>query len=71
MPPQQFLIQNRLRKAAQELIHTQEPVKTIAANAGFDNPFYFSRLFRQKYQASPIQYRREFTSNETTPPREI
>ena len=62
MPPQQFLIQNRLRKAADQLIHTSAPVKAIAASAGLDNAFYFSRLFRQKYQASPLEYRKEFST---------
>ena len=60
LPPQQFLLQNRLNKAAELLKSTRKPVKEIAALSGWDNVFYFSRLFRQKYYLSPVQYRREF-----------
>ena len=61
LPPLQFLIQNRLQKAAGLLIHTSDPVSIIAEESGIDNPFYFSRLFKEKYQISPLEYRREFT----------
>lgn len=60
MPPQQFLLHSRLRQAAGLLISTREPVKEIADRVGIANVFYFSRLFRRKYQASPLAYRREF-----------
>ena len=60
MPPQQFLLHCRLRQAA-ELLHTTHlPVKEVAARSGWDNVFYFSRLFRRKYALSPGQYRQEF-----------
>ncbi len=62
LPPQQFLIQNRLSKAAELLKSTSEPIKKIAALSGWENVFYFSRLFRQKYYISPLQYRREYHS---------
>ena len=61
LPPLQFLLQNRLQKAAGLLIHTSDPVSIIAEESGIDNPFYFSRLFKEKYQISPLEYRREFT----------
>ena len=60
LPPQQFLLHCRLRKAA-ELLHTSQlPIKEIAARSGWDNVFYFSRLFRRQYELSPGRYRREF-----------
>ncbi len=59
-PPQQFLIQNRLHKAASLLVSTKESVNEIACRTGWENVFYFSRQFRQKYHASPLQYRKEF-----------
>ena len=58
LPPLQFLLQNRLQKAAGLLIHTSDPVSIIAEESGIDNPFYFSRLFKEKYQISPLEYRR-------------
>jgi len=62
LPPQQFLLHNRLNKAAELLKLTRKSVKEIAALSGWTNVYYFSRLFRQKYYISPIQYRREFHS---------
>lgn len=61
LPPQQFLIQNRLHKAAAMLASTKESVNEIAYRTGWENVFYFSRQFRQKYHASPLQYRKEFS----------
>ena len=60
LPPQQFLIQNRLHKAAALLASTKASVNEIAYRTGWENVFYFSRQFRQKYHASPLQYRKEF-----------
>lgn len=62
LPPQQFVLQNRLSKAAELLKSTSLSVKEIAALSGWENVFYFSRLFRQKYYISPLQYRKEFHS---------
>ena len=60
MSPQQFLLQMRLNRAAELLKASTAPIKEIAAMAGWDNVFYFSRMFRKKYYISPLQYRREF-----------
>ena len=60
LSPQQFLLQMRLSRAAELLKTSTAPIKEIAAMAGWDNVFYFSRMFRKKYYISPLQYRREF-----------
>ena len=62
LPPQQYLLHSRLNRAAELLKTTRLSVKEIAAQTGWDNVFYFSRLFRQKYSISPVRYRREFHS---------
>ena len=62
LPPQQFLLHSRLNKAAELLKSSRASVKEIAAQSGWDNVFYFSRLFRQKYYISPVRYRREYHS---------
>lgn len=33
----------------------------IAERVGIGNEFYFSRLFREKFESSPLEYRREFS----------
>ncbi len=52
------LIINRIIIAAKrELYLTSKPIKQIAANLGYDDEFYFSRLFKKKVGVSPIMYR--------------
>ena len=65
LPPQQFLIQCRLQHAAHLLIFSHDSIGEIA-----ENPFYFSRLFREKYLTSPLEYRREFTGKNDTAGKE-
>ena len=60
LSPQQFLLQMRLSRAAELLKASSASIKEIAALSGWENVFYFSRLFRRKYHISPLQYRREF-----------
>lgn len=54
----ELLIQYRLDKA-KELLQAElhYPVSEIANKVGYDDPHYFSRLFRKKIGQSPVQYR--------------
>ena len=61
-PPLHFLLRVRLEKAAERLIHTQDTIKAISDECGFQDRFYFSRLFKKYYHLSPQQYRLEFGS---------
>jgi AraC family transcriptional regulator of arabinose operon len=56
--PQRMHEQIRLRQAAQYLRLSQFSIAEVADRVGFDNPFYFSNRFRQKYGMSPTAYRR-------------
>ncbi len=52
------LIRDRLlRQAKWELLHTRQPVKQIAADLGFSDIFYFSRLFKRATGCSPTYFR--------------
>ena len=56
------LIRDRMLKHAKwHLLHTLRPVKEIAAEAGFTDEFYFSRLFKSTTGFSPTAFR-EFES---------
>lgn len=57
MAPITYLLELRLRKAAQLLAQTTLPVQTVAAECGFDNPLYFSRFFKKRIGHSPSQAR--------------
>lgn len=52
------LIRERIVKQAKwELLHTLKPVKQIAADLGFKDIFYFSRLFKRATGCSPTFFR--------------
>lgn len=50
--------QLRIDRACQMLDGTTHPVSTIADKLGFEDPYYFSRLFRRVVGLSPTEYRR-------------
>jgi AraC family transcriptional regulator, arabinose operon regulatory protein len=56
--PIDYLIRLRMHWASQLLDTTDLPVKQIAASLGYDDPLYFSRIFKAVNEASPSQYRR-------------
>lgn len=57
MSPQNFLMNVRMEKAAQELAETNESVQNIGINVGYPDSLAFSKAFKQKYGMSPSAYR--------------
>ncbi|HTR31761.1 MAG TPA: AraC family transcriptional regulator [Puia sp.] len=55
--PYQYLIDIRLRHAAESLLETLSPVREIAWHSGFIDPSAFCRAFRTAYGVSPEQFR--------------
>jgi AraC-like DNA-binding protein len=54
-----YLIERRFEKAAEQLLaEPRTPVSVIARRMGYFDLAYFSRLFRQRYGAPPVQYRK-------------
>ena len=47
----------RINQAAFLLLNRRLPVTDISCAVGYDNTSYFHRLFRQRYQMSPKEYR--------------
>lgn len=57
LSPHQYLLEFRLVRARSLLAETRSSIKEIAAQTGFEDEFYFSRLFRQKLNLTPSQWR--------------
>lgn len=52
----------RIRKQLVDPLTTRRPVSEVAATHGMINEAHFSRIFREKYGASPSEYRRLYVS---------
>lgn len=55
--PAAWLLRHRLGQARQLLAGTDLPIATVAAEAGFADPFWFSRVFRREHGRSPAAWR--------------
>ncbi len=54
----EFILQERMRLAADLLLNTRLQVQTVAQYCGFLDVNYFSRSFRQTTGCSPSEYRK-------------
>jgi len=57
IPPVEYHIRLRMRKACALLDTTPRAIKDIAGSLGYEDPYYFSRLFRRVVGLSPVAYR--------------
>ena len=58
--PQGFLTYLRIKNAADLLCRTDLSMAQVAQAVGYDDPLYFSALFRRKMGMAPSRYREEF-----------
>ena len=56
--PMKFILEIRVRNAQTLLETTDYSINNIASIVGYDNPMYFSRLFRKTKGVSPARYRK-------------
>lgn len=56
--PMQYITSLRINNAVNLLMNTNCNVTQIAAMVGYENPLYFSRIFRKVKGVSPSQYRK-------------
>jgi PAS domain S-box-containing protein len=57
--PSRFLIQYRLTRASQMLMHSDATVSQIAQDVGFYDHSHFTREFQKLFGSAPGRYRRE------------
>jgi transcriptional regulator GlxA family with amidase domain len=60
MSPLDYIHRLRLEEAKQMLEAGNEPVEAIALEVGYQDPSFFTRLFRREVALTPAQYRRRF-----------
>ncbi len=65
VPPIQYVTALRLERARELLLTYRYSVNEIAALCGFENVYYFSKKFKEKYQYAPTIYKKAILS--TTP----
>lgn len=59
MTPMQYITSIRINKARELLRNTNCSVQEISNLVGYENPLYFSRIFRKQTGFSPSRYRKE------------
>lgn len=52
-----YVTDRRVRRAADLLLTTQHPIKTVAKQVGIADVHYFSRIFKKRMGKPPTQYR--------------
>ena len=57
MSPKAFQLRIRLDRAKQMLAASDSSIESIAAAVGIHDAFYFSRLFRDRENCSPSEFR--------------
>ena len=62
LPPKAYISQIRMNKAKELLCMTRLNMNEIANIIGYDNPLYFSRVFRNQCFCSPTEYRKSGSS---------
>ncbi len=55
--PIKYLINKRISEAAQLLLHSDLSIRDIALQVGYDDPVYFSQMFKKVMDESPAAYR--------------
>ncbi|GCE16019.1 helix-turn-helix domain-containing protein [Tengunoibacter tsumagoiensis] len=58
MTPGHYIQEQRVKVASQKLLFTNHSIEQIAAEVGFGNRFYFSRIFARHTGVSPAAYRK-------------
>lgn len=64
MTPKEYIVSVRMAHAQTLLEQTLYTISEIASIVGYDNPLYFSRVFKKKFGLPPNHYRTEFSARE-------
>ncbi|MTH17677.1 AraC family transcriptional regulator [Flavobacterium sp. LC2016-01] len=56
--PIQYFIKLKIEKSCEYLYYSNMNIKEICKEIGFDDPYYFSRMFKKQIGMAPLQYRK-------------
>lgn len=56
--PLRFFNRLKMQRACSLIINTSSPINLIALDLGYEDPFYFCRIFKKIIGVSPLQYRK-------------
>ena len=59
----EYINAKRLERACSLLTETEDSISSIAQQVGFENPTYFTSLFRTRYGMTPSKYREDARKN--------
>ena len=60
LPPKQYISLRRLNRAKYLLLETDLPIKEIASQCGYQDEFFFYRIFKKYVKATPALYRKNW-----------
>ena len=69
LPPYEYVVQLRLRRAATALREGRRSIAEIALEHGFADQSHFQRFFRRAYGVTPLAYRQSAQRGSAPPPR--
>ncbi len=55
--PMKYIISLRIAKAKELLTNTDQKIQEVSECCGFNNPYYFSKVFKQSVGLTPSEYR--------------
>lgn len=62
--PMVYLMEYRLSRAVYLMMRTDKSITQIATECGFSNSSYFGKIFKKKYEMTPLQYKQSFSTFE-------
>lgn len=69
--PYEYLRVIRLKKAAEMLLTEDLTIAEVAYSVGINDPFYFSKCFKNQFGVSPSAYRKKLPEGENEPTNDV
>ena len=63
MSPQEYLIETRMRRSSDLLSRTNDSIRVVAAECGYDDALAFSKVFKSRFGLNPTEYREKHSKN--------